>query len=238
VSPAGPHFSPLPKEVSRVGTRQKSVTNATMERNRTGKSGTDGSWRPSLVPSQEAISDETLVRRCLEGEREAFEMLFERYRQPVFALTLRYSGDSDEADDLLQDVFLKVFERLHLFKFRSAFSTWLYRIAVNTSLDRRRWRKRREEPPPDWEPTPGTTAPDIQLDQERLREVLDEALQELPEHFRLVVILKDMQDFPYEDIASILGISRGTVASRLNRGRRALRKVLERKGFTLEGVTA
>ncbi len=214
------------------------VMSVTMERDRAGTSDGTGSWRPSVAPSQEAISDETLVRRCLEGEKEAFEMLFERYRRPVFALTLRYAGDPDEADDLLQDVFLKVFERLHLFKFRSAFSTWLYRIAVNTSLDRRRWRKRREDPPPDWEQGPAAKSPDALVDQHRLHETLDEALQELPEHFRLVVILKDMQDFPYEDIASILGISRGTVASRLNRGRRALRKILERKGFTLEGVTS
>ncbi len=212
--------------------------NVTIERKSNGRTEGSGSWRPTIVPSQEAISDETLVRRCLEGEKQAFEILFERYRQPVFALTLRYAGDHDEADDLLQDVFLKVFERLHLFKFRSAFSTWLYRIAVNTSLDRRRWRKRREDPPEGWRDAPETTPADERVDNQRLRTILDEALQELPEHFRLVVILKDMQDFPYEDIASILGISRGTVASRLNRGRRALRKVLERKGFTLEGVTA
>ena len=194
-----------------------------------------GAGRPRVIPSREALSDETVVRRCLAGEREAFEILFERYRQQVFALALRYSGSHDEAADLLQDVFLKVFERLHLFKFQSAFSTWLYRIAVNTSLDRRRWRKRREDPPEGWREQPVPDRPDEGVFQERVRGEIEEALQELPEHFRLVVILKDMQDFPYEEIASILGISRGTVASRLNRGRKALRKILERRGFRYGG---
>ena len=190
-------------------------------------------------PSRDALSDEIVVKRCLEGEQEAFAILYERYRHSVFALALRYSGSYDEASDLLQDVFLKVYERLHLFKFRSKFSTWLYRIAVNTSLDRRRWRKRRDETPREWLDVPETVGPDRGVHQERLRDELDEALQELPEHFRLVVILKDMQDFAYEDIASMLGISRGTVASRLNRGRQALRKVLERRGFNkMEGVPA
>jgi len=187
--------------------------------------------REGVMPSREALSDETVVGRCLAGEPEAFEILFERYRDQVFALTLRYSGDRDEAADLMQDVFVKVFERLHLFKFKSAFSTWLYRVAVNTSLDRRRWRKRREDPPEDWRQQPSPQRPDAGIREERLRDTLDEALQELPEHFRLVVILKDLQDFAYDEIASILGISRGTVASRLNRGRKALRKVLERRGF-------
>ncbi len=194
-----------------------------------------GARRPRVLPSKEALSDETVVKRCMAGEREAFEILFERYRQPVFALALRYSGSPDEAADLLQDVFLKVFERLHLFKFRSAFSTWLYRIAVNTSLDRRRWKKRREDPPMDWREPPELDRPDAGVYQERLRDTLNEALQELPEHFRLVVILKDMQDFAYEEIASVLGISRGTVASRLNRGRKALRRILERRGFNIGG---
>ncbi|MHC4179044.1 MAG: RNA polymerase sigma factor [Planctomycetota bacterium] len=188
-----------------------------------------------MHPSKEALSDETVVRQCLAGERTAFEILFERYRQPVFALALRYSGSPDEAADLLQDIFLKVYERLHLFKFKAAFSTWLYRIAVNTSLDRRRWRKRREDPPTDWREPPEIGRPDEGVYQERLRSSLDEALQELPEHFRLVVILKDMQDFAYDEIASVLGISRGTVASRLNRGRKALRKILERQGFNRGG---
>jgi RNA polymerase sigma-70 factor, ECF subfamily len=190
-------------------------------------------------PSRDALPDETVVKRCLDGEREAFAILYERYRQPVFTLAMRYSGSYDEASDLLQDIFLKVYERLHLFKFRSKFSTWLYRIAVNTSLDRRRWHKRREQTPREWFDTPETVRPDREIHQERLRDELDEALQELPEHFRLVVILKDMQDFAYEDIASMLGISRGTVASRLNRGRLALRKVLERRGFhKMEGIPA
>ena len=187
--------------------------------------------RKGVIPSKESLSDETVVRRCMAGEREALEILFERYRQQEFALTLRYSGDRDEAADLMQDVFVKVFERLHLFKFKSKFSTWLYRIAVNTSLDRRRWRKRREDPPEDWREMPIPERPDAGIRDERLRDTLEEALQELPEHFRLVVILKDLQDFAYDEIASILGISRGTVASRLNRGRKALRKVLERRGF-------
>lgn len=195
----------------------------------------DSSSRTLPLPSREALPDELVVRRCLEGEREAFGILFERYRQQVFALALRYSGNPDEAADLLQDVFVKVFERLHLFKFRSAFSTWLYRIAVNTSLDRRRWRSRREVPPEGWRDQAGPARPDERVHTERLRDTLNEALQELPEHFRLVVILKDVQEFAYEEIASILGISRGTVASRLNRGRRALRKVLERRGFAIEG---
>jgi RNA polymerase sigma-70 factor (ECF subfamily) len=189
-----------------------------------------------VTPSREALPDEMVVRRCLEGEKEAFGILFERYRQQVYALALRYSGSPDEASDLLQDVFVKVFERLHLFKFRSAFSTWLYRVAVNTSLDRRRWKKRREDPPTGWRDRPEHPRPDAGVQEERLRDTLSEALQELPEHFRMVVVLKDMQDFAYEEIASILGISRGTVASRLNRGRRALRAVLERRGFSLEGT--
>jgi len=193
----------------------------------------DEARRPLVLPSQEALSDETVVKRCLAGERTAFEILFERYRQPVFSLALRYSGDADEAADLLQDIFLKVYERLHLFKFKSAFSTWLYRIAVNTSLDRRRWRKRREQPPTDWREPPEIERPDKEVYQEQLRSSLNEALQELPEHFRLVVILKDMQDFAYDEIAAVLGITRGTVASRLNRGRKALRKILERRGFDM-----
>ena len=94
------------------------MTRARVDQLTTESSSETGTRRLRVLPSKEALSDETVVRQCLAGEREAFEILFERYRQPVFALALRYSGSPDEASDLLQDVFLKVKQekkRLELF---------------------------------------------------------------------------------------------------------------------------
>lgn len=189
-----------------------------------------------------AITDEMLVEQFLQGNKQAFSTIVERYEQKVYSLAYRLTGDYDDASDLAQDAFIKVYRNLSQFRGQAAFSTWLYRVVTNVFLDEMRKRKRRpvvaislddsivteegeltrELPSPD----PG---PEDLSAQREMQQAVRAGMQKLPAEYRVVLILRDLQGYAYDEIASILDINLGTVKSRISRARLALRKVLEKR---------
>ena len=182
--------------------------------------------------------DLRLVDALRAGAEEAYEELLARFQQPVYTLALRLLEDQSEAGDVVQEVFLKVFRNITSFRGQSTLKTWIYRITVNEAHNARRWRfrhKRREveldptaEEPRSFEEVVVDGAPspyEVVFDRER-RAMLDEALGRLNPIFRDAVVLRDIMDLSYEEIANTLNVSMGTVKSRILRGREALRDQL------------
>lgn len=169
--------------------------------------------------------DAVLVKQSLAGDQLAFQQLVERYQGRIFSLTRHYTRNTVEIEDLVQDSFLKAFRRLDTFEHQSSFYTWLYRIAVNTILDSLKRRGRSpvqavEDPELLARPGPGPgIGPGAALEREEIARVTHEVLALLPEIFRTVLVLREFEDLAYQDIADVLGISIGTVESRLFRAR-------------------
>jgi RNA polymerase sigma-70 factor (ECF subfamily) len=179
--------------------------------------------------SERLERDEDLIRRYLDGDVRAFEVLVERHERRVYNLALRMTGREEDARDATQDAFLSALRKLKGFRGEAAFSTWLHRVTVNACYDLLRKRQRApllhewpsDEGPPRPEPasTDHADAVDLSLDVQR-------ALMDVPADFRAALILCDVQDLPYDEAAAILGVPVGTVKSRLHRGRAALGRAL------------
>lgn len=181
--------------------------------------------------------EEDLVRRIQQGDDAAFDRLIELCSPRVYNLAFRLVGHADDAQDLTQEAFIRVYHALPRFKGEAAFSTWLYRIVVNVCQDELKRRHRRPLNLSDLEgeddngpsfaetATTGETAEDAVLQQER-RRAIHRAIGLVPEQFRMVLILYDLQGFSYQEIADILSMNVGTVKSRLNRARNLLREQL------------
>ncbi len=189
-----------------------------------------------------ALTDEALVECFLQGNKEAFATIVERYEQKVYGLAYRLTGDYDDAADLAQDAFIKVYRNLGQFRGQAAFSTWLYRVVTNVFLDEMRKRKRRpvvaislddsivtEEGELSRELPSHDLGPEDLSAQHELQQTVRAGMQKLPEDYRVVLILRDLQGYTYDEIASMLDINLGTVKSRISRARLALRKVLEER---------
>jgi RNA polymerase sigma-70 factor (ECF subfamily) len=181
-----------------------------------------------MVMAEELI-DERVIEACQQGDRAAFQILFETYKDKVFSIAVYSSGgDRAPADDVTQQIFLKLFTAIRQFRGDSEFTTWLYRLVVNACLDERR-RRRKLLP---WGETVAMTKPSEKKPQEKQyarREVsaaVQQAIGELKPKFRLPILLKYIEGLSYEEIASVMGCSKGTVASRLNRGHSQLAKRL------------
>jgi RNA polymerase sigma-70 factor (ECF subfamily) len=182
-----------------------------------------------------------LVARARMGDRAAFDGLVERYAPRLYNLTLRITGSREEAEDCVQEAFLKAFSSLRHFRGESAFSTWLYRVAVNVANDSNRRQQHRplssselyatddsSEEDPVMRTLPADSGdPAQEMARTERREVVLRALRALPEHHRTIIILSDLQGLSYEEIASVIGAKVGTVKSRLNRARLALKERLE-----------
>lgn len=186
-------------------------------------------------PPQQAEGEAALIRRCCEGDRICFDALVTRYASRVYNIAFRITGHAQDAEDAAQETFVRAFRAMRKFRFQCEFSTWLYRIAVNASLDELKRRKRRpaafsslkqDEDEPD--PQYSTREPDPQQTlQERERQaVIARALNALPPHYRLVLTLYDIEGHSYQEIAAVTDTPVGTVKSRLNRARLALRALL------------
>ena len=180
--------------------------------------------------------DQELLDRCLAGEDSAWEALLRDYTRKIYNLCYRFTGRVEEAEDVTQEVFLKVFQTLKSYDAaQGSFSTWLNRVARNHLVDHyRRTRKDRvtssledelpaaeEKPSPHMEPTG-------QVESRERREILQLALDKLSPDLREAVILRDLHDLDYEEIALVLKVPQGTVKSRINRGRLELGRVLKR----------
>lgn len=177
--------------------------------------------------------DQGLVQASLAGDADAYGELVRRHQDRLYPTLLRLTGSAEDALDLLQDTFLRAYQNLDRFLGESSFYTWIYRIAVNHALSkRRRWRVG-----PRFRPFPETGRgetllgtdrddPSIPLERADLERQVQNALNRLSEEFRVVVILKDLEGLKYEQIADVLGIPIGTVRSRLHRARQDLRVLL------------
>ncbi|HJR96689.1 MAG TPA: sigma-70 family RNA polymerase sigma factor [Actinomycetota bacterium] len=177
----------------------------------------------------EAERDDDLVRRFQAGESDAFTELVRRHQQRVYSICLRMLGEADAAADVAQDTFLTVLRKLGGFRGDAAFTTWLHRVAVNACYDELRRKRRRPMPHvvsddhPEREPGPPVA--------DHADEVIGTsdaaaALASIPEEFRAAVVLADVQDLPYDQIAEVLDVPVGTVKSRVHRGRVALAAAL------------
>jgi len=169
-----------------------------------------------------------LVRQFLAGDRSAFERIVEKYQKTVFNVAFRMTREAKEAEDIAQEVFLKVYERLESFNPKYRFFSWLYRITVNESLNTLDQRKRYQEL--DEEMAAGGPGLDeITEANERSRKIAD-AMMELNVDQRAVVVLKHFEGLSYEEIAQVLEISEKKVKSRLFTARQVLRDILLKKG--------
>jgi RNA polymerase sigma-70 factor, ECF subfamily len=179
--------------------------------------------------------DLELVRALQEGSERAYETLLSEFQQPVYGLALRLLSDTSDAADVVQEVFLKVFRNIGHFRGQSSLKTWIYRITVNEAHNQRRWfcRHRQREIGLDDEPEEarsmaqvlpddGQSPFDYVFGRER-QNMIEGALAKINPTFREVVVLRDITDLSYEEIAEVLQISLGTVKSRILRGREALR---------------
>lgn len=167
-------------------------------------------------------SDDELIRRHLGGDRAAFGVLVERHQRRVYNLSFRMLGRPEDAADATQDAFVTAMRKLEGFRGTSAFTTWLHRVAVNICYDALR-KRAREIPVEEHEET--STGEDMS-DTSATAVDVQRALLSVPEEFRAVLILHDVQGVPYEAIADSLGAPLGTVKSRLHRGRVALARAL------------
>src|SRR5580704_6113812 len=175
-------------------------------------------------------TDRELVEACQRGERDAFRALFEKHKDRVYSIALRYSGDAAAAMDISQETFLKLFSGIRTFRGESGFESWLFRLVVNNCLDQKR-RTRRLMPMVDGLldllRAPGRSAMDEMLRAE-LGGRVRSAIGLLPPDQRMVIVLRYTEGLSYGEIAEALGCSSGTVASRLNRAHRTLERRLSR----------
>jgi RNA polymerase sigma-70 factor, ECF subfamily len=198
------------------------------------------------IPSEEAL----LVAELKAGSEQAFAQLIAQYHQPLYSLIARSLQDPADASDITQEVFIKVFRNIRGFHGEATLRTWLYRIALHEASNRRRWwsRHKRQEITIDAPlgPDDGSEGESLSLAstladagcspydhaaQKELRERVEAALRQVPEAFRTVVVLREIEGFAYEEIAEILQVNLGTIKSRLTRGRAALRTLLVAEGL-------
>lgn len=182
-----------------------------------------------------------LLEKSKNGDVEAFEYLVNKYQKKVFNIALRMMGNYDDAGELAQEAFIKIFKSIKSFKEESTLSTWIYRIATNVCLDEMRKRKKRwilsldeeiqaedgeiQRQVEDHAPTP-----DIIAEINDTKSVINKAIEKLPEDYRTVIVLRDLQGFSYEEIAKIIDKPDGTVKSRINRARKELKEILLKNG--------
>jgi RNA polymerase sigma-70 factor (ECF subfamily) len=186
-----------------------------------------------------AADDTAVVSAFLSGEQRAFEELVERYQTRLLNFVYRTIGDRDRAEDLVQEVFIRVHRHLHRFDQSKKFSTWIYTIASNLAKNELRNRARNplvffqsmrseadeEERPLQFEDT--TSRPDDMYRKRHLRQLVEDSVAALPEHHRQVFVLRELEGKSYEEIADITACNLGTVKSRLNRARNAFAEIIE-----------
>lgn len=202
-----------------------------------------------------SVEDAALVADLKAGSEEAFALLIGQYHQPLYSLIARSINDPADAADITQEVFIKVFRSIRGFHGESSLRTWLYRIALHEASNQRRWwsRHKRQEVTIDspLEEENGdnniclgsvladdSNSPFDNVAQNEIRERVEAALRQVPEAFRTVVVLREIEGFAYEEIAEILNVNLGTVKSRLTRGRAALRALIVAESSAAKNNTA
>ncbi|MCX5877895.1 MAG: sigma-70 family RNA polymerase sigma factor [Deltaproteobacteria bacterium] len=195
-----------------------------------------GTKRPVTSSGEDAL----LIKAFQRGDKRAFDQLVIRHKDRIFNLCYRFIGDYEEANDSAQEAFVKAYGSLKTFRLESAFSTWLYRIAVNTcknKLGSSSYRAKRKTVSLDnpgnnevgalpMEIQNGTPSPLARMEEKERRRLVQTALDALPAEFKMVVALRDIEGLSYEEIAQVTGLNLGTVKSRIARARTDLRNKL------------
>ena len=178
----------------------------------------------------DGIDDAECVRRVQRGDTGCFEILVKRHQKATFNLIYRLLGDYDEAAEVAQEVFLSAYKSIKQFRGQANFSTWLYRIAFNHASTRRKTLKLAEQRyvPLDDTDIVGESSSDPvkSAEQKEIQQRVQQALNSLDKEEAMVILLRDLQDVPYDEVAAILGIPMGTVKSRLHRARQSLKAQL------------
>ena len=179
--------------------------------------------------------DQKIVKRCLRGDEDAWETIVHRYAGRIFGLCYRYTGRRDEAEDLTQEIFIRIYQNLRSFRYETgSFNNWALRLSRNLVIDRFRQTRRFQQ----FGGSPELEAmhledetrpnPHRRIEQAEASKVIAEALRALSPENKEVIILRDLQGMGYQEMAEVLGIPEGTVKSRINRGRLALARQLSR----------
>jgi RNA polymerase sigma-70 factor (ECF subfamily) len=187
-----------------------------------------------------STNERELVEQAKHGDIEAFEQLIIGCEKKVFNIAYRMIGNYDDANELAQEVFLKAFKSIKNFKGDSLFSTWIYKVTANVCLDEIRRRKNKvvisldqdielkegevKRQIPDTAPTP-----EMEAETNEIKNAVNESIQQLPDDYKSMIILRDIQGFSYDEISKIVNCPEGTVKSRINRARQALKKILQGK---------
>jgi len=183
-------------------------------------------------------NEKDIIEKCKLGDNNAFEILIKNYDKKVYNMIYRIMGNKEDALDLTQEVFIKVYKGISTFRGDSSFSTWLYRLATNTCFDENRKKKNKKthslDKPIETEYgefkrdlRDDTYNPDEMLIKKEIQNLVQKAISMLPEEQRVMIVLRDIQGFTYKEISEILQCSMGTVKSRISRGRLALKNILE-----------
>jgi RNA polymerase sigma-70 factor (ECF subfamily) len=179
------------------------------------------------IPGSENDPDLELIQKTAEGDENAFEQLITKHEDKVYSTVYRYVGDRTEAEDVAQEVFVKVWQKAGSFRGKSRFSTWLYRIVANQCLSHRRRRRREPEPlDPVNVDDQKTDSPEDEIEKKEQLEAVRLAVDSLPERQRLALILAKYEGKAYKEIAEIMGVSLSSVESLIHRARTTLRKKL------------
>ena len=178
----------------------------------------------------EGIGDAECVRRVQQGDTDSFEVLVRRHQKAIFNLVYRLLGNYDEAAEVAQEVFLSAFKSIHQFRGEANFSTWLYRIGLNHASTRRKSLNSTQQRHIPLDGTEviadGTVDPAKNVEHKEIQQRVQQALNSLDPEDARIILLRDLQDVPYEDVAEMLDIPVGTVKSRLHRARQALKTSL------------
>lgn len=189
--------------------------------------------KKALKPDK--VSDETLIARFQQGDVQAFDVLVRRYKDQLLNYVFRFVGNRNDAEDIVQETFLRVYKNKHYYKEIAKFSTWVYTIAGNLAKTELRRRKRRKvfsvsnfvNDERDFDIPDLDRNPEKEVDGSIKDDIIQRAIEKLPPKFKEVILLRDVQGFAYEEISQILNIPLGTVKSRVNRGRLKLQEDLK-----------
>jgi len=189
---------------------------------------------PAIPPSEAPREIEAVIQRCLQGDELAWESIVQQYRRKVFNVAYKFVGRHEEAEDLTQDIFIKIFKSLGTFDRRANFQTWLISVSRNLCIDH--YRSVRQErqaidhqiDPNELSPVAHEPGPIAAIEQQDRVLLLREALAALPESLRKAVLMRDIQELTYQEIADKLHLPEGTVKSRINRGRTELARQIRK----------
>ena len=188
------------------------------------------SLRTAITTKIDADSDESLVKRARDGDYAAFEQLFDRHRLMVYRFAYQMSHRRDDAEDLVQEAFVRAYQNLHRYRDEAKFTTWLLRIVSNLGTDQARMSTRRTnleqkeaQGALDWLTVGNFENPVANLEQESRQNILRKAILALPDHHRQMIIMRDLEEREYDEIAEICNCSVGGAKLRVLRARRALR---------------